>query len=176
MNVELVPTAARLPRDLRDDLEALAKSRDVDLSTVLKMAAREYVDRELHGKPGNGALFRPSPGAARGSDPGTSKRAAALVAPRTGSQRRRALWLIADAGQRGMTADEVIERLELEARHAGHPPPAVNGVAKRVSELAHAGAIVDDGDVIDGPRTRKTRHGSAALVYVATDLGRAWLR
>lgn len=179
-----VSIAARVPLELRADLERLA-ARDgatdpaADLSRVIRRLLRAGADVELAtGKritPGNGAagLFAPQPGKARRRDPATSKAAASRVAPRVGSQRREALELVAAAGERGATADEVIA--ELERRHPDRRI-AVNGIARRVADLKEAGAIDTVLIAADGRvRSRLTRNGAAAEVYVATPLGRAWL-
>lgn len=176
---------ARVTLELRHDYEELARRRDLpDLSPLIRAALRRYADEEL-GRiahpPAPPRIFDPRPGAARGSDPSTSKAAAALVRPRTGTQRRRILELYYANREPGLTADECVAFLELEARQRGTAPPAVNGVAKRVSELAQAHAI--EPAVIIGPvggagdvLTRPTRHGVEATVYRITELGTAWLR
>lgn len=201
-----VTMAARVPLDLREEAEQvvanvrergtnhLRRDPEFDLSSVIRLAVRRFVDVELHGMPedlANGHLFGPRTGAHRRRDRATSTAAARDVAPRSGSQRRRALEVIVAAGARGMTTDEVINYLEAN-RERGSRPPAVNGVARRVTDLYQAGAIepammtVDDVDAgvnlqIDRagelvPRTRTTRHGSQATVYIATAKGRAWLQ
>lgn len=167
-----VVAGARVPQDLADDVRHIAHHRNLSESDVVRIALREYCDRELgRTLPG---LFANTAGAARRSDPATAKRAAQDVQPRTGSQRHRILTLYAHAdsvavqrGRWGMTADEVCAALERQ-----HLPGrvAVNGVAKRVSELYHAGAIAPIPD-----QTRPTRNGSDATVYTITTKGQAWL-
>lgn len=39
--------AARIPHDLRTDLERLALNNEVELSVVVRLALREHADREL---------------------------------------------------------------------------------------------------------------------------------
>lgn len=179
--------AARVPLDLRQDLELLAARRDTDLTHVIRWAVRELVDRELHGMPDSLArrLFGPRQGTTRRHDHATSNAAARDVAPRTGSQRRRALAHIVAAGEHGATTDEVIAVLERTASVLSRRPPAVNGVARRVTDLLEAGAIEEarcngtcHHERCDGSHvlTRKTRHGSDAIVWVATDKGRSWLQ
>lgn len=190
--------AARVPVDLREDLERLVerdkrRGSDATLTTVIRRLLRQGADAELapavtYGL--NAADYHTlrlnhAPGRARAGDPGTSRAAARDVAPRAGSQRRRALELIAAAGHHGMTTDEVIAELEAQAIRDGRRPPAVNGVARRVTDLLQAGAITGAVDQLDGvdpvtgsslvPRTRPTRHGSRATVYIATAHGKTWL-
>lgn len=189
--------AARVPDDLRDDVRGLVGTNGYeDLSQVVRKALRELVHRERTGAPLAGGLFDPGQGAARRHDRATSKAAALDVAPRVGSQRRRALEVITLARRAGATTDEVILELERQARASGTRPPAVNGVARRVTDLLEAGAIEElrrppkederlrevwtetaTGRDPDEPVTvtRKTRHGSQATVWVSTAKGRAWL-
>lgn len=169
--------AARVPLDLRTDLEAVVqRDREPDLTAVLRKALRRYADERLGRAPaGAGGLFAPAQGAARRRDRSTSTQAALDVAPRTGSQRRRALEVIAAMGINGATADEVIRALEQTGQRI-----AVNGVARRVTDLLQAGAIEpapfihDDGT--PGVIARRTRNGSHATVYVITAKGTAWLQ
>lgn len=175
-----IPTttiAARVPEDLRTDLEAIAAQDGVELSHVMRGALRAFADHALGRAPeGDGGLFAPQAGTTRRHDRSTSTKAAADVAPRTGSQRRRALEVIVDAGADGATTDEVIVTLTRVAKRLGQAEPAVNGVARRVTDLVEVGAV--ETTMIVGTSTeatRKTRHGSDALVWVATAKGRAWL-
>lgn len=171
-----VVAGARLPDDLADDVLTIAARDGVSESDVIRIALRDYCDRELgRTLP---VLFANTAGAARRSDPATAKRAAQDVQPRTGSQRHRILELYAHAAlarvadvRVGLTADEVCAALERQ--HRGHV--AVNGVAKRVSELYHAGAILPHLDSDGDDVTRKTRNGSDATVYTITTKGHAWL-
>jgi Arc/MetJ-type ribon-helix-helix transcriptional regulator len=166
--------AARVPLEHRAELNALVEAGHYkDLGALIRTATNELAARH---RAGNGnPLIGDHAGAARRSDPSTSKAAARDVAPRSGSQRRRALEVIRDAGAHGATTDEVIEVLDL-SRPPGAPRPAVNGVARRVTDLLQAGAIETVPLVgTSTPATRKTRHGSDALVYVVTAKGRAWL-
>lgn len=173
--------AARVPLDLREGLEALAtREGHGDLSTTIRRLLREGLDAELAN--GRGRLFDARQGAARKADRPTAKRAARLVAPRAGSQRRRALehfaavaqWWIAHPldrrpGRDGLTTDEVIAREQALGRDV-----AVNGFARRVTDLLEAGAI--ESVVVAGEYvTRKTRHGSDAQVWRITAKGRRWL-
>jgi hypothetical protein len=167
--------AARVPLDLRADAMTLAeRDHGGDLSQVLRRALRAHVDRELGRTPaGNAGLFAPAEGASHTGDPATSRKAARDTAPRTGSDRFRALERILVAGPRGCTADELLEADEADGRK-----PAGNGPARRVSELKAAGAIEPAYPTFDSrsPLTRKTRNGSDATVYVATVKGAAWHR
>jgi hypothetical protein len=203
-----VTMAARVPLDLRAEAEELVtkvrnagapgigRDPEFDLSHVIRLGVRRLVDEELHARPRPGRLFNPREGSSRRHDRPTSKAAALDVAPRAGSQRRRALEVIVGRGDRGATTDEVIEVLEASHR------VAVNGVARRVTDLLQAGAIepllavlgssgwqahtadhriarpprAGEGTVPGGAEvTRVTRHGSRAIVYVATAKGRQWL-
>lgn len=173
--------AARVPVDLRDNLLDLARRRGVDLSTIVRAACRHYADTHANGGTGwapqahvplrANPLLVAAPGAARRNDPATSKAAALDVAPRAGTRRARALRAIADAGWRGATTDEVVAALE---RQAGRRL-AVNGIARRVTDLVQAGAIVAAVDSAGNEAVRPTRNGKNALVWVITDHGRAWL-
>jgi hypothetical protein len=93
-----------------------------------------------------------APGGARKGDPGTSKQAALDVAPRTGTHREKALRAIFEAGQRGATYAEVMAAT------------GINGVWKRLSELADGKWIKDS-----GVRRKVVATGSDAIVYVVTD-------
>lgn len=194
--------AARVPLELRAELDELvAAGHYKDLGSLIRKAVRELADAHTNGH-AHGGLFDPRPGAARRTDPSTSKAAALDVAPRAGSQRGRALAIIAGHGDRGATTDQVIAELEQRAGIEGYPPPAVNGVARRVTDLLQAQAIEpliarlggngweatttdyrirrpaerNEGSVGNGPEvTRPTRHGARAIVYVATAKGRRWL-
>jgi hypothetical protein len=171
--------AARVPADLRADLERLA-ARDVlerkpdgepSLTPHIRRALRAYVNAELNGTASAGSLFAAAEGASHRGDPATSRQAARDTAPRTGTARRRALGYIVGAREHGRTADEL-----LLLEHVGGHNPAGNGPARRVSELKAAGAIEPILDLDGQPRTRKTRSGSQAIIYVATAKGRRWLR
>lgn len=97
----------------------------------------------------------------RHDDPDTSRRGAADVAPRAGSQRHRLLAAYAAAGEGGLTADEA--------------QAAAQGVAlrscywKRVSELVHADLLEDTG------LERMGDQGSLQRVNRITELGRSVL-
>lgn len=210
--------AARVPLDLRKDLEAVVDKwrrsgrrypdgRDVDLSFVQRHALRELTDRELgRARPlvnmGLGATagaqadghdypFPPNAaaelerrgGAARSSDPSTSKDAAALQQPpKVGTQRWRALEAFEAAGDRGLTTDEVVVKLK---------PAPHNGTARRVTDLLQGGYIEERLEaeverraaIATGLATRlnrgaverKTRAGAWARVWVITRKGRAAL-
>lgn len=210
--VEDATVAARVPTSLRQDLEAVRDLvGDPDLSVTMRRLLRAGADVEL--KRGGridlerlqadlattpaGGLFGPRPGARRKRGRATSEQAAADVAPRSGSQRRRALEVLAHRAAHGATADEVIAELERQAVARGVRPPAVNGVARRVTDLLQAGAIepvrFDRVDRVVGPGfdrpvapgelvipgyaelTRRTRNGAQATVYAITAKGLEWL-
>lgn len=182
--------AARIPLDLRNDLEELARRGGVDLSVIIRGALRGYADAALghhtEAAAGHRALFaagllRGGQGAARRAA-GPTERAAALgVAPRVGTARRRALELLEGAGAHGLTADEVQAGLERRAHYTGERAPAVNGTARRVTDLVQGGLArphlieVTSASLADGTagevRTRPTRHGAQATVYVITAAG-----
>ncbi len=170
----------RVPIDLRTDLEALAVRQGRTLSDVVREACRTYADHNLAGTAGlfdRADLAGPNPltyngpGSARTNDPATAKDAASMVAPRIGSQRHQALLLI-EANPR--TTDDVIAAMQLAASRHGRRGPAVNGVARRVTDLYQAGAIeplTRDGIV----QTRPTRNNRDAIVWAITPAGRRWL-
>lgn len=84
----------------------------------------------------------------------TSIRAAKTI--RTGSQRHRVLELIVQGD--GLTADQV-QNCIFNGKH--------QSISARVSELER------DGFIVDSKRRRKTSSGHQAIVWVATDRGRA---
>lgn len=176
--------AARVPVDLKTDLEALlardrARDPDATMTTVLRRLLRRAADDELVGRPTAGErLFAGGRGAARGGASPTAKAAASRVAPRIGSQRRLCLEVFGAAGIHGATTDEVIHKLEVIFARTRSRPPAVNGIARRVTDLLQAGAIAAVPDPFTGlepPMTRTTRHGVDAQVYAITSVGRRWL-
>jgi hypothetical protein len=81
----------------------------------------------------------------------TSKAAADRMAESAGNLRNKVLTCIADTGAAGMTTDEI--EVALDMRH--------QTISPRVYELAGSGQIVKT------DRTRRTRSGRAAAVYVA---------
>lgn len=178
-----VTIAARVPLSLRTDLEALLAERrsigdhrpdggPLDLSTVIRRACALYVDANLNGaRRGTlelGALDG-RPRAHRGG-PATEQEAAEGAWPRAETQRRRALELLRDAGERGLTGDEL--DLELNA--------GVYNGRRRLSELKAAGwaeparerIVNNDVATVSAPRRRKTRAGHWAEVYVLTPAAR----
>jgi hypothetical protein len=166
--------AARVPVDLRTDLEAIRqRSGDPDLSHTIRRILRAGADRELAGNP-TGLL--PSRGFANGAkahanDPATAKAAAAkLKPPRVNTHRRYALERISHTGADGMTADELICWAD---EHDGIPYAI--SLARRVSELLQADAVEPATDP-DGLRvTRPTRAGNRAQAWRITARGRRWL-
>lgn len=97
-----------------------------------------------------------APGGSRPSDPDTSRRAAWVHYPKSGSQRHRALLAIARAGAKGATASEV-------GGTTGIP-----GVWKRVSELKRGGWVIVDGG-------RYAENGHYAEVYKISAKGEVWI-
>lgn len=93
-------------------------------------------------------LFTYRPPHVRGS--ATSKAAADSVAECAGNLRDRVRTCIADTGAAGMTCDEIETALELRHQTA----------SARIVELVASGAILKTN------RTRLTRSGRAAAVYV----------
>ena len=195
--------AARVPLDLRADLERVVElvakgDPEFTLTKAIRIACREWTDRHLSAagetsgrldlmqsfaeRAGEQADITPLELQARVQTNGTatSRKAYSDSAPRHGSQRRTALELIAGQPRRGLTTDEVIARMEASGLRV-----AVNGIARRVTDLKQAGAITPamtapGGDIIipggTEPVTRLTRNGSHAEVYVVTDKGREWLQ
>lgn len=164
--------AARVPHDLRDDLQAVCdQAGDANLTVTLRRLLRSGCDRELNQEEPPANLFgaRASAGQHHRFDPSTSKSAARDNQPRAGSQRARLLLHLLDHPA-GLTYDEANARDE----RRGIPVAGV-GFARRATELADAGAI---GFVTrDGERlTRKTRHGSEATVYKLTTKGEVWAK
>lgn len=94
----------------------------------------------------------------------TSQTAALAAWPRAGSARARVLEAITRAGDRGVTDDELLDRLD------GMSP---NTLRPRRGELVTAGwvraATREDGR----PLTRASGHGNPATVWVLTDAARA---
>lgn len=125
--------AARVPANLRADLEALAKRDSVELSIVVRRLLREGADRELAGDTERLGLFAVQPQAGRRRRPSSATEVEARLkaAPRAGTGRFKALAEFELAGARGLTADDAWRKI-------GGPQ---NSVAKRVSELAAGGHI-----------------------------------
>ena len=173
--------AARVPLDLRQDLELIAKRTGTDLTHVIRQFLRAGADVELgRAEPPVIERLGPPTGARRRNATPTEAAAALDVAPRLNTQRRRALEHF-DDHRRGLTADEVIALEQAAGRRV-----AVNGLARRVTDLLQAGAIREllvgevwvEGELVaDGGAgiTRQTRNGSQAQVYVITAKGRDWL-
>lgn len=103
-----------------------------------------------------GAATRNSVGAARSSDPSTSKEAAKAVYPRSGSLRHTVLLWIAHNGDHGATAHELEQATGIEYR----------SLTPRIGELKKAGFIRTTG------HTRIGGRGAAMDVNVLTDKGR----
>ena len=76
--------------------------------------------------------------------------------PASGSHRRLALEYITARDEGGATSDEIPRYLELD--YGKYVPP--NQVASRIGELVKEGWIEDSG------KTRTTRRGSSAIVWV----------
>lgn len=98
-----------------------------------------------------------TPGLVRRDGPETSKKAAYMATPRTGTVRHRILGAIVRAGDNGLTDDEG-ERLLAMRRSQSYTP--------RRRELDQGGFIRDTG------RTRTTISGRDATVWEATTSGK----
>ena len=100
-------------------------------------------------------------------DSATSKKAAKLVFPRTGTQRYRVLMAIADSGDRGMTRDEIWKLMQ-----ASHKKMAEGALDARVWELGpkNLGYVEPNG------KLRATPSGASAEVLVVSAAGKAAIR
>lgn len=147
------PAASGNPAGARfDDHEWLSKLVNALDNAGVRPGEAFYVSRVP-------PVDRRHDGGARTSDPSTSKRAAKLVAPRTGTQRWSLLSEFSrvfhnDVERDGWTAEEASEAI------------GVPGAWRRVSELLQGGYIEPTG------AERKTRSGTDAGVYRITDKGR----
>lgn len=181
--------AARVPAEFRAEIERRVEElraagvhypdgREVDLSYVLRVGLRHYLDGdgstvirldagrffgEASAIQGDrlGNLNREP--ASHAGDPGTSRAAARNAWPRANSDRHRALDLLFAAGARGMTGDELdIELGGYNGRRRLSDLKAAGyvHVKRERSKLAQAtgGAITN--------AQRKTRTGAWADVYV----------
>jgi len=81
----------------------------------------------------------------------TSIAAAAAIAPKLGCLQSMAQSAIRDAGSRGLTADELVQRLEMDRW----------SVQPRTSELKRKGLIGDSG------QRRPNATGKLAIVWIA---------
>lgn len=87
----------------------------------------------------------------------TELKAAVAVYPRTGSQRRRVLDAIAEAGERGLTNEEI-------------------GKVPGIADTAHRTRrkeLVEGGWVEDSGRVRASDSGNDSIIWVLTERGRA---
>lgn len=94
----------------------------------------------------------------RTTDPNTSKTANYHNAGRRGSQKRRILEAVVEAGVRGLTADEAAKVTRLP----------LNSVSTRFSELVRGGFVV-----YSQGGERRTERGEKATVYIPTPKGQA---
>lgn len=97
-----------------------------------------------------------TPTTVAGSQP-TSKAAAAKHLPKSGSKRRRIFDMIRAAGAHGATDDEIERALELPHQSAS----------------AGRNTLAADGWITKSGRTRPTRYGNAAAVWVVSNTGMA---
>lgn len=183
-----VPIAARIPQDLKDAARAAVTGGAwEDLSTIVRLGTAIAL-RLGHDEAGN-ALARLEKGEELLARSGTAHRlghaterlAADRAGRRAGAARLEVLDLANRAGDHGITADEVVAEL-------GHKW-APNGLPRRVTDLVQTHALEQqmlwptdavvnaqvDRNGNPAPRTRATRTGSPANVYVITDQGRAAL-
>ena len=166
--------AARVPLELRRELEERARLEDVDLSTIIRRAL------EAHLRPPNPAGPHPTYTVAPGSravlsaagalgslntlppshagDPGTSRTAAALAWPEAGHKRRLLLEEVARRPD-GMTSDEAV----LFLGYSGQ---------RRLHDLKRAGYVEPLLDEAGRAVTRDTRRGRPAEVLTVTPLAR----
>jgi hypothetical protein len=91
-------------------------------------------------------------------DPNTSIAAALFNYPRVGTQRWRVLWEIVAAGSDGRTSDELVVKLSMYSAQ------------RRLHDLKRGGWVTGTG------RTRATRRGAQAEVYVASEKLLAYLQ
>lgn len=98
-----------------------------------------------------------TPGKARTDGQQTSRDAAYAITPKTGTQRRAVLDLVAASGAGGM--------IHLEMEHALHGKASPSSVRTRCSELVAGGWIMDSGE------RRPTPSGMSAIVWVMTPEG-----
>lgn len=102
----------------------------------------------------------PRPGAARATDPTTSRKAARNVKPRTGSQRAKVLLVFAEVGDHGLTGDDLAARLGDR-----------NGSSWR-SRMAELRDLYDPPLIERTGTTRATRSGEEGDVHAVTEAGR----
>lgn len=120
--------------------------------TVLERAQEHYGDRMTPRlEAAARALDEPHAYVQNGAQ-ATSVAAAERVKPKSGTQRWRVLRVVVDAGEEGVTDEEVQDRIGLP----------LNTVRPRRLELVEGGYVIDSGD------TRPTAGGSQAIVWLAT--------
>jgi Arc/MetJ-type ribon-helix-helix transcriptional regulator len=168
--------AARVPADLAADLDRLVgrgpagRKPWADRSEVIRALLRTGLDHEL-GRDGAGrrGLFADTTTTPKVAARSTSRKAAIHAAPRAGTNRARALELIAYAttgglerGPLGLTTDDVV---------AAMAPAPQNSIARRVTDLLQGGFVEPFLDEAGEPRTRPTRSGGRGIVWVATPAG-----
>lgn len=93
----------------------------------------------------------------------TSVQAAMDMAPHLTGWQQKVLTVLAAAGLRGMTEEELIHRVD---------PDKANTIRPRRIELEKAGLVAKLRDQTGGEVTRRNRSGRSAAVYVATPAGR----
>lgn len=122
---------------------------------ILPASEFDALTRPVPGGPRR--VFDEAEGAARATDPATSKAAARDVTVRSGSQHYRLLAAIVNAGSHGLTSEEASDLARVSFSRSSGP---------RIAELKRGGFIRVTG------RTREGSLGSAQDVLVATDEGR----
>lgn len=121
------------------DLTTVDQREPTEAEVTRWLRARGYTVKRARTTPHNGTE--------------TSAAAARSMRPVAGTLRARVLAVFERCGAHGATCDEV-ER-DMDGRH--------QTISARVYELRNGGWIVDSG------RTRKTRSGRQAIVYVLTE-------
>lgn len=121
-----VTISARVSARLRDQVTAATRPNENQSDTVRRLVSLGLdAERQAHEAMAAG-------GVARNNDPPTARRAAWESTPRAGSQRAIALQHFQNAGAKGLTADDVCALM---------PQAAVNGLARRVTDLLQGGLI-----------------------------------
>lgn len=151
--------AARVPQDLRDDLETLAEREGLaDLSPLIRRYLREGADRDLGrgDAPATGLLAsldtRPR---AHTGGPATERDAARFAWPTANNAKRELLEHLRRLGGAGVTSSEAVELVGYSGQ-------------RRLNDLKHGGWVEVLHDRDGQPVRRKTPRGAWADVYVLT--------
>lgn len=142
---DMLPRVPRVVRDYVEELEGeLGRTIPSHLFPDGPPPPQPADDHDRHDVPKLGRF-------ARGS--ATSRKAALDNYPRSGKQRHTVLMALVDAGERGLTSDEI----------AGMHRMNLYSVKPRLIELREGGWATQNG------KQRKSEQGSDVDVYVATD-------